>query len=212
MPPATSGDGAGGCGDGDGAGTGTGSASPSGDRRPHQRTLDLGVAAMRAFQQPTLRQPLERGAVLEPAIERMVLTALQIVVDHAPPCRTELALRWRILALVARECQARRQQCCDPLPGAQQWIELARPIERHQIVAAADMPAVDEDLRHGGPSAGAADRFLALGRAVRSVDLTERHTLGGQQADGAGAVRAPRLGVDLDRGIRTPSWRQNRAA
>src|SRR2546423_1794577 len=71
------------------------------------------------------------------------------------------------------------QQCCqaDPLFSPQQWVELASPAQGHQFVAAADVPAVDEDLRHCPLPAGPADRLLALGRAVWCVDLPESHTL-----------------------------------
>jgi hypothetical protein len=71
------------------------------------------------------------------------------------------------------------------LPGVQQCVEPTALVERRQIVAATDVPAVDEDLRHRGASAGAADRLLTLGRAVRGIDLAERGTLAGEQADGS---------------------------
>src|ERR1035437_2195766 len=64
------------------------------------------------------------------------------------------------------------------------------------------MLAVAEDLRHRGPAAGPADRFLALRRALRGVDLTKRHPAVLQQTQRAGAVGAIRLGVDFDHGHR----------
>src|SRR5690242_2932153 len=82
-----------------------------------------------------------------------------------------------------------------PLPGLEQRIELARPVERDKVVAAADMAAADEDLRHGGAPPGAPRGLLAFGRAMRRVDLAEARALGGEQAHGAGAVRAPGLGI-----------------
>ena len=40
--------------------------------------------------------------------------------------------------------------------------------------------------------------FVSLSGAMRSVDLAERHALGGQQTDRAGTVRTPGLRVDFD--------------
>src|SRR6185312_8278063 len=52
-------------------------------RRRHQRAGNLCVAAGRAFHESPLRLLLERGAVLEPAVELVVLAASQLVVDHS---------------------------------------------------------------------------------------------------------------------------------
>src|SRR4029079_14245732 len=73
-------------------------------------------------------------------------------------------------------------------------------IQSNQVVAAADMPAIDENLRHCGPPAGAALRILTFGGAMRCVDLLKRHALGGQDVPGPLAKRAPRLSIDFDFG------------
>src|SRR5690348_5941967 len=86
------------------------------------------------------------------------------------------------------------------LSGVQQRVEPAGPVERHQFITTADMAAVDEDLRHRGAPARAADRVATLSRAVRCVDLAEVDALAVQQADGAGTEGAPGLCVDLDLG------------
>src|SRR6478609_2965581 len=108
--------------------------------------------------------------------------------------------RWPILALAASECQ--RIAATMSLSRLQQRIEASGAVERHQLVAAADMPAADENLRHRGASARAADRLLALGGAMRRVDLAERHVLAAEQVHGARAVGTPWLSVDFDLGHR----------
>src|SRR4051812_18575553 len=89
-----------------------------------------------------------------------------------------------------------------PSGGLQQGVQPAGALERHQVVAAPDMPAADEDLRDRHPPARAADRLLALGAAARRIDLAESSALAGQQVDGTGAVATPGLGIDLDLGHR----------
>src|SRR3546814_9373956 len=49
--------------------------------------------------------------------------------------------------------------------GVEHRIELAGAVERVEIVAAADMLAVDPDLRHGVLAAGLLRHLLALGRS-----------------------------------------------
>ena len=41
------------------------------------------------------------------------------------------------------------------MPSAEQRVELARALERGEIVRAADRASVDEDLRHGHAPSGA---------------------------------------------------------
>src|SRR3546814_13652256 len=55
--------------------------------------------------------------------------------------------------------------------GVEHRIELAGAVERVEIVAAADMLAVDPDLRHGVLAAGLLRHLLALGGVVGHVDL-----------------------------------------
>src|ERR1019366_8651022 len=79
-----------------------------------------------------------------------------------------------------------------------QLIELPPGVQRHQLVAAANMPPADEDLRHRAAPTGAAGRFRTLRRAVRRVDLAEGGALLRQQVDGTSAVWTPGLGVNID--------------
>src|SRR5579883_12585 len=78
-------------------------------------------------------------------------------------------------------------------------VELTGLLQRREFVGAADMLAVDEDLWHGR-AAGALAHLGALGRVFHHVGLFERCALLLQQGLGAGAVAAPRRGVDLDLG------------
>jgi hypothetical protein len=157
---------------------------------------------LRAFHQPALCQSLECGAVLEPAIERVVLAAAQIVVDHSPVLSdtTIILFKWPILALVTRECHAidGNNVAARPLSGVQQPVEPASTVQRNKVIAAADMSAVDEDLRHSGLPPRTANRRRALGRSMRGINLPEYHALACQDADRASTVGAPGLGIDFD--------------
>ena len=91
--------------------------------------------------------------------------------------------------------------------GREHPVELARAVQRHQVVATADVLRADEDLRHRAPPArslgGDPPGFAAMWRVV----LGERHALAAQQCPGAVAIGAEDLGVDLDLGHFPPSWR-----
>src|ERR1700722_13478843 len=82
----------------------------------------------------------------------------------------------------------------------QQRVQFPRSVQRHEIVAAANVPVINENLRHRGSSAGAAFGLLAGGRAMRGVDLLKSHLLRGQNVDRALAEWAPGLGIDFDIG------------
>src|SRR5258708_6839377 len=60
------------------------------------------------------------------------------------------------------------------------------------------MLAVDEDLRHRGPPAGAASRLLTHRGAVWGIDFLKLHLLGGQDMHRPLAERAPGLSIDFD--------------
>src|SRR4051812_42810134 len=83
----------------------------------------------------------------------------------------------------------------------EQRVELARPLEGGEFVGAADMPAVDEDLRHRR-ALGALAHLGALGGVLHHVGLFVARALLLEQRLGAGAIAAPDGGVDLDPGHR----------
>ncbi len=66
---------------GAGAGAGRG-GRPAGHGGRHHRPRDLGVPAGRAGDQAAPGLLVERRAVLEPAVELMILGATQLIVDH----------------------------------------------------------------------------------------------------------------------------------
>src|SRR6266851_917170 len=77
-------------------------------------------------------------------------------------------------------------------------VELAGAIEGEQIVGAADMLAVDEDLRHGIAPAGAAHHLVAPFRMLVEIDIGECYTLALQQTPRPRAIGTKYRGVDLD--------------
>src|SRR6476620_6355511 len=77
----------------------------------------------------------------------------------------------------------------------EQCVELAGLLQRRELVGAADMLAVDEDLRHRR-APGALAHLGALDRSFHHIGLFEGGALLLQQGLGAGAVAAPRRGVD----------------
>ncbi len=97
-----------------------------------------------------------------------------------------------------------------PLAAPEPPVELAGGVQVGEVVVAADLLAVEEDLGHAA-HARAFDH-LGLARLVGGhVDLVVGDRLGVQQRLGLEAVRAPLLGVDLDLcHARFPSRRRRR--
>src|SRR5690349_11564759 len=85
---------------------------------------------------------------------------------------------------------------------SQLGVELAGAVEGVEIVAAADVLAVDEDLRHAGAAVGARDHFLALRAVLDDVDVLVLDALALQQALRTRAVGAEHRAVDLNAGHR----------
>src|SRR5690606_20612035 len=81
-----------------------------------------------------------------------------------------------------------------------QRVELALRIERGEVVAAADMPSVDEDLRHGAAPVRACDHRVEARAIHRYVDFAEIGALAVEQHLGARAIGAEGLGIDFDLG------------
>ena len=80
--------------------------------------------------------------------------------------------------------------CCSSA-RAQQGVEFPGGIQRVQVVAAADMPLADENLRHGAPAAAARSSPRAgPGRASTSIS-SNGDALGGEQRARPRAVGAP---------------------
>ena len=69
-----------------------------------------------------------------------------------------------------------------------------------EIVAAADVLAVDEDLRHAGAAARALQHLLALGAVLDDVKINVFHALAVQQALRPRAIGAEESTVDLNAG------------
>src|SRR5690606_1740418 len=82
-----------------------------------------------------------------------------------------------------------------PLTG-QHRIELAGPIQCMELIAAADMLAIYEDLREGRAAVRAVDHLLAQRWRTGRVMLCILDPLGGQQGFGAGAIAAALAGID----------------
>src|SRR5262245_43266305 len=81
----------------------------------------------------------------------------------------------------------------------EQRIELARLLQRGELVGASDMLAVDEDLRNGG-TLGALAHFGALLVVHHDVHFLVGRALAVEQALGPRAETAERRGVNLDLG------------
>ena len=84
------------------------------------------------------------------------------------------------------------------LSAVQQRIELARVVERIEIVAAADMGRADEDLRHGGAAVGALRSSCARSSRSRATSISVKATLFFSEAPWLEAIGAIRRGVDFD--------------
>ena len=82
-------------------------------------------------------------------------------------------------------------------------IELSGPVKRHQIVATADMDAIDKDLWNGGAAIGPRQHLVAIG-ATRGVYFLIRCTFVFQQQLGPEAIRAGKFGEDFNFSGHTP--------
>jgi hypothetical protein len=93
----------------------------------------------------------------------------------------------------------------------QQWIKLSLPIERIQIIAAAYMLVVDENLRHSSPPVRSFCHFDASRSIAINFVFGKIHTLPPQQQFGANAVGTSlpsvNLNVGFDFGWITPQQR-----
>src|SRR5262249_42474650 len=75
-------------------------------------------------------------------------------------------------------------------------IELAFALERGELVVAAHVPALDEDLRNGAKAACTLDHLDALGLVEADVDLLVVEALGAQQVLCCPAIAAELRGVE----------------
>src|SRR5581483_5388116 len=75
-------------------------------------------------------------------------------------------------------------------------VEPALALERGELVVAADMAPVDENLRNGAKAARALDHFVALGGVEADVDLDIVETLGPKQILRRPAISAKLRAVD----------------
>ena len=138
--------------------------------------------------------PADRARIV-PIDSAQMAGSIPAMTRDVAGCRTSLFLR---PGTARRESTVRSVHSKGQRLGRQQGVQLAGPVQRHQVVAAADMPTADEDLRHCGAAAGAPCRLGAGRRSVRRVDLVEGDALAAEQVDGTFAEWAPGLGVDLD--------------
>src|SRR6266513_5006806 len=106
-------------------------------------------------------------------------------------------MRW---SSAARLTQTRRSRA-----DSQFRVELPGSVERHHVVAAADMLAIDKDLRHRHAAAGAADHLVAPPRLLHQIDLGELNPFALQQGPGTSAIGAPHRAVHLNLGHRAGS-------
>src|SRR3954463_9997588 len=89
--------------------------------------------------------------------------------------------------------------------AGEQRVELARAVERDEVVVAADVTLTDVDLRYGAP-AGAAHHLGALRGLLVDADLRDlADPLGAQQPLGVDAVRAIPGCVHRDRRLHQAS-------
>src|SRR3569623_484781 len=84
--------------------------------------------------------------------------------------------------------------------AGKQGIELARGIERVQVVGAADMHCADEDLRNRIAAVRPVHHLAAQGAVGADVDLMEVDALAFQQGLGGVAIGAVPGGVDFESG------------
>jgi hypothetical protein len=90
-----------------------------------------------------------------------------------------------------------RRPCCESAK-IQHGVKFARPVQGEQVVGATNGPTVDEDLRHRCPSTRTLDCLFAGGRTAWGGNFAIAYPFLPEHAQGAGAIRTPRLGVDLD--------------
>src|SRR5712664_486191 len=84
-------------------------------------------------------------------------------------------------------------------------VELAGAIERDHLVAAADMLAIDEDLRDGPAAMRALDHLGPPPRLLIEADLGEIDALFLQQRPRPRAIGAPPRRIHLDSRHRRPA-------
>src|SRR5437016_11195769 len=77
-------------------------------------------------------------------------------------------------------------------------VELTGAVERDHVVAAADMLAIDEDLRDGPAAIRAVDHLLPPPRLLIEVDLDVGSALSLQQRARHRAIGAPSRRIHLD--------------
>src|SRR4051812_45496250 len=93
-------------------------------------------------------------------------------------------------------CSIERGRSWSCAGGGQQAVEPARPFQRHEVVAAADMRVADEDLRHGRAAVRALDHRLPLLPAEIDGNLLILDSLAVEQVLGSPAIRTEGLGID----------------
>src|SRR4051794_5198179 len=82
--------------------------------------------------------------------------------------------------------------------GLQQGLELAPFVKSIEVVAAAYMLSVDEDLRHGGAPMGPLDHFRPGIGLLFDIDLGEGGAFPVEKLLRGRAIGAPALGIDRD--------------
>src|SRR5215510_557406 len=98
-------------------------------------------------------------------------------------------------------CSCGWSPLCDAL-GGEQRVKRAGPVERVQLVGAADVRCADEYLRHRHAAAGALDHLAAPLWIAADIDLHECNPLAGEQRLGGMAIAAIAGGIDFDLGHR----------
>src|SRR5262245_21307947 len=77
-------------------------------------------------------------------------------------------------------------------------VELGFALESREFFITADMPPMDEDLRHGARALRTLDHLDAPVRLEADIDLLEFEPLAAQEPLGRLAITAELGGVDLD--------------
>ena len=82
----------------------------------------------------------------------------------------------------------------------EQRIKFAFRIQSIKIIAATDMLAIDEDLRHRAPPACPLHHDFALGGICDNVDLLEGNALAAKKLFCPAAITTKRRTIDFDFG------------
>jgi len=90
----------------------------------------------------------------------------------------------------------------------QHWIKLAGAFQLMQLVAAANMCAINKDLRHSAPAIGTLNHSRFLARIPRNIGLVKRNAFCFQQVLGGAAIAAKRGCIDFNLGSRRPALRR----